>query len=87
MISTLTRLLTQLVITLEDLDLNVDSDLIDIYTTVSGSAITALNDVVGSDANPFEFSDGDRLGRVLDVTFDDQLWTDPWKRLYCLTWW
>ncbi|MDH3341265.1 MAG: hypothetical protein OEL84_08265, partial [Nitrosopumilus sp.] len=63
-------------ITLEDLDLNVDSDLIDIYTTVSGSAITALNDVVGSDAHPFELSDGDRLGRVLDITFDDQLWTD-----------
>ncbi|MDH3312840.1 MAG: hypothetical protein OEM28_06795, partial [Nitrosopumilus sp.] len=62
-------------ITLEDLDLNVDSDLIDIYTTVSGSSINALNDVVGSDANPFELSDGDRLGRVLDVTFDDQLWT------------
>ena len=63
-------------ITLEDLDLNVDSDLIDIYTTVSNSAITALNDVVGSDANPFTLSDGDQLGRVLDVTFDDQLWTD-----------
>jgi hypothetical protein len=62
-------------ITLEDLDLNVDSDLIDIYTVVSGSSITALNDVVGSDANPFALSDGDRLGRVLDVTFDDQLWT------------
>jgi len=57
------------------LDLNVDSDLIDIYTTVSGSSITKLNDVVGSDANPFALSDGDQLGRVLDVTFDDQLWT------------
>ena len=62
------------VITLQDADLNVDSDLIDIYTTVSGSA-TDLNDVVGSDANNFTLSDGDELGRVLDVTFDDQLWT------------
>ncbi|MDH3502327.1 MAG: hypothetical protein OEL69_07470, partial [Nitrosopumilus sp.] len=62
-------------ITLEDLDLNVDSDLIDIYTVVSGSSILKLNDVLGSDANPFELSDGDRLSRVLDVTFDDQLWT------------
>ncbi|MGH1566607.1 MAG: hypothetical protein ACRBB5_04145, partial [Nitrosopumilus sp.] len=62
------------VITLQDSDLNVDSDLIDIYTTVSGSA-TDLNDIVGSDANSFRLSDGDELGRVLDVTFDDQLWT------------
>jgi hypothetical protein len=57
------------------LDLNVDSDLIDIYTTVSGSSTESLNDVVGSDAHPFTLSDGDQLGRVLDVTFDDQLWT------------
>jgi len=63
-------------ITLNDLDLNVDSDLIDIYTTVADSTtVPALNDVVGSDAFPFEFSDGDRLGRVLDITFDDELWT------------
>ena len=66
------------VITLQDLDLNVDSDLIDIYTTVSGSTLVpALNDVVGDDANNFVFSDGDNLGRVLDVTFDDVLWTSP----------
>ena len=66
------------VITLQDLDLNVDSDLIDIYTTVSGSALVPeLDDVVGSDANNFVFSDGDNLGRVLDVTFDDALWTSP----------
>ena len=62
------------VITLQDSDLNVDSDLIDIFTTVSGSS-TSLNDVVGSDANTITLSSGDELGRVLDVTFDDQLWT------------
>ena len=62
-------------ITLQDLDLNVDSDLIDIYTTVSDSDISTLNDVVGDDAFNFVFSDGDNLGRLLDVTFDDELWT------------
>ena len=64
------------VITLQDLDLNVDSDLIDIYTTVSNSALVpGLDDVVGDDRFNFVFSDGDNLGRVLDVTFDDELWT------------
>ena len=63
------------VITLQDLDLNVDSDLIDIYTTISQSSVVTLNDVVGDDSNNFVFSDGDNLGRVLDVTFDDELWT------------
>ena len=64
------------VITLEDLDLNVDSDLIDIYTTVSDSSLApALDDVVGDDAFNLILSDGDALGRVLDVTFDDEKWT------------
>ena len=64
-------------ITLEDLDLNVDSDLVDIYTTVDSSTrIKSLNDTVGSDAFDFAFSNGDQLGRLLDVTFDDQLWTE-----------
>jgi len=64
-------------ITLEDLDLNVDSDLIDIYTTVTGSGIAALNDVVGDDDFDYVFADDSHLGRLLDVTFDDQLWTTP----------
>ena len=63
-------------ITLEDLDLNVDSDLVDIYTTVDQrSSIPTLRDKVGSDAIDYQFADGDDLGRLLDVTFDDQLWT------------
>ena len=65
-------------ITLEDLDLNVDSDLIDIYTTVIGSStFPVLNDVVGDDAFNDVLSNGDNLGRLLDVTFDDKLWTTP----------
>ena len=59
-------------ITLEDLDLNTDVDLIDIYTTVTGGV---LNDVVGDATNSIELPNGDQLGRLLDVTFDDQLWT------------
>jgi hypothetical protein len=62
-------------IALEDSDLNVDSDLIDIYTTVTDDA-SELNDVVGEDTFSIELSNGDQLGRLLDVTFDDQLWTD-----------
>lgn len=60
-------------ITLEDLDLNTDVDLIDIYTTVTGGV---LNDVVGDATNSIELPNGDQLGRLLDVTFDDQLWTN-----------
>ena len=64
------------VITLQDLDLNVDSDLIDIYTTVDDET-SSLNDIVGDDEFTLTLSDGDELGRVLDVTFDDTLWTTP----------
>ena len=60
-------------ITLEDLDLNTDVDLIDIYTTVTGGV---LNDVVGDATNSIELPNGDQLGRLLDITFDDQLWTN-----------
>ncbi|MCA9828411.1 MAG: hypothetical protein KC444_08525, partial [Nitrosopumilus sp.] len=69
-------------ITLEDLDLNVDSDLVDIYTTVFVPAGDANNDVVGSatkanGGTSIPLSDGDQLGRLLDVTFDDKLWKTP----------
>ena len=68
-------------ITLEDLDLNVDSDLIDIYTTVQSAPDDANEDVVGSatianGGTSFALSNGDQLGRLLDVTFDDALWTE-----------
>jgi hypothetical protein len=65
-------------ITLEDLDLNVDSDLIDIYTTISTSVLFPdLNDTVGGDEFNFVLSNGENLGRLLDVTFDDAIWTAP----------
>ena len=65
-------------ITLEDLDLNVDSDLIEIYTVVT-TAGDANRDAVGSRGGQagtsITLSNGDQLGRLLDVTFDDQKWT------------
>jgi hypothetical protein len=62
-------------ITLEDSDLNVDVDLIDIFTVVNLPSDDA-HDQVGAVNLPTDFSFGD-LGRLLDVTFDDSLWTTP----------
>jgi len=66
-------------VTLQDLDLNVDSDLIDIYTVVSDITLFPgdLFDVVGNNSTSIEFSNGEDLGRLLDITFDDQKWTTP----------
>jgi hypothetical protein len=68
-------------ITLEDLDLNVDSDLIDIYTTVTNlgdenqDAIGSGNSTSGGTS--ITLTNGDELGRLLDVTFDDERWQTP----------
>ena len=59
-------------VTLEDADLNVDSDLIDIFSTVSTSGDPAV-DTVGGASLP-TLSDGTALGRLLDITFDDIAW-------------
>ncbi|MHA7646526.1 hypothetical protein [Nitrosopumilus sp. S4] len=64
-------------ITLEDADLNVDSDLIDIYTTVSASG-DPNRDIVGNLANgtlSIPLSNGEHLGRLLDVSFDGIVWS------------
>jgi hypothetical protein len=60
-------------ITLEDADLNVDSDLVDIFTVVPGTSDPA-SDTVGESGLPV-FSFGP-LGRMLDVTFDDAQWAE-----------
>ena len=52
-------------VTLEDLDLNTDSDLTDIYTVVSDSEDDNY-DTVGKAGSP--------IGRLLEITFDDQRW-------------
>ena len=61
-------------ITLEDQDLNVDSDLLEIYTTVDNAADIAFG-AVGEEGLP-DLSFGP-LGRLLDVTFDDTIWKTP----------
>ena len=65
-------------VTLEDLDLNVDSGLVDIYTVVTVPD-DANQDAVGSadianGGTSVQLSDGSHLGRLLDITFDDQRW-------------
>ena len=52
-------------VTLEDLDLNTDSSLKDIYTVVSDSTDDNY-DTVGKANSP--------IGRMLEITFDDQRW-------------
>ena len=59
-------------VTLEDLDLNVDSGLVDIYTVVNIQD-DANQDAVGEEYGASDY-DGVELGRLLDITFDDQRW-------------
>jgi hypothetical protein len=62
-------------VTLQDNDLNVDSDTIDIYTTVNLPGDPADNTV--GEAGLGTYANGDSFGRLFDVTFDDQRWTIP----------
>ncbi|MBA4719126.1 MAG: hypothetical protein HRO68_08560 [Nitrosopumilus sp.] len=80
------------IITLEDVDLNVDSDLNDIYTVVNlGVDDTTGSDDVDNDQVGVDVGDGSvtpvsgtnletlsfgSQGRLLDVTFDDAKWTN-----------
>ena len=65
------------IITLTDADLNVDSDLIDIFTTVAPGN-DKMSDTVGDNimfnGKSVEIDDAP-LGRLLDVTFNDEKWT------------
>ena len=66
------------IVTLEDADLNVDSDLIDIFTVVKdGDLADTVGKDVSSDYGITITESGNPLGRVLDVTFDDEIWADP----------
>lgn len=65
-------------ITVEDLDLNTDSDLVDIYTTVTSPPAPSsepLLDIVGEADLPLGFSFGD-LGFLLDIRFNDIQWKE-----------
>lgn len=66
------------IVTLEDQDLNTDVDLIDIYTAVNSTSLgkeDTAQDTVGK-ANLPVLTNGDALGRLLDITFDDARWKD-----------
>jgi len=65
-------------VTLEDQDLNTDVDLIDIYTVVNSTNLgtqDTAQDTIGKVSLPI-LSNGDALGRLLDITFDDARWKD-----------
>lgn len=66
------------IVTLEDQDLNTDVDLIDIYTAVNSTNLATedtAQDTVGESGLP-TLTNGDALGRLLDITFDDARWKD-----------
>ncbi len=60
-------------VTLEDQDLNTDTDTIEIYTVVSTITDAAFQ-AVGTGGYGTN-SQGDAFGRLLDITFDDARWT------------
>ena len=74
-------------ITLTDVDLNTNSDLVDVFTVVSGSDPSptgeprlGARDAVGVAGLPGENKDNTTfsfgpLGRLVDVTFNDERWT------------
>ena len=67
-------------ITLTDVDLNTDSALVDVFTVVTSPADDDARDAVGSaglaatNKGGAAFSFGP-LGRLADVTFNDEIWT------------
>jgi hypothetical protein len=63
-------------ITLTDGDLNVDSDLIDIFVTAPPTAGDTASDTIG-ELGLGTYVDGTSFGRLLDVTFDDNRWATP----------
>ncbi|MCG8447976.1 MAG: hypothetical protein MI725_00155, partial [Pirellulales bacterium] len=60
------------IVTLEDSDLNTDVETIDVFTVVD-TALDPAIDTVGASGYG-ENSFGDAFGRLLDITFDDELW-------------
>jgi len=68
-------------VTLTDQDLNVDSELIDIFTVAKNNTNNALSviDVAYDQVGLVNFgqnSRGENFGRLLDITFDDERWLD-----------
>ena len=64
-------------ITVEDADLNVDSERTDVYTTVADDSGLATSDSVGSDlahVGDLVYSTGGVFGELLTVSFDGKQW-------------
>ena len=64
-------------ITVEDADLNVDSERTDVYTTVADDSGLATSDSVGSDlahVGDLVYSTGGVFGELLTVSFDGNQW-------------
>ncbi|MCH7968689.1 MAG: hypothetical protein IH841_05525, partial [Thaumarchaeota archaeon] len=70
------KIASPVTITLQDSDLNTDVDVIDIYTPVNPAGTFSndpARDLIGKGGLPtFAFGP---LGRILDITFDDQRWS------------
>ena len=62
-------------VTLTDADLNTDPSLVNIYTVVNGSKSDPAHDQVGTTGYGQNSIDSN-FGRLLDITFDDELWLD-----------
>jgi hypothetical protein len=60
-------------ITLDDTDLNTDVETIDVFTVVNTPASDVALDQVGASGYGTNTA-GENFGRLLDVTFDDELW-------------
>lgn len=65
-------------VVLTDADLNVNNDVIDVYTIVDPTSGLATSSTVGSSdpsIGDYTYDDGTAFGRLLDITFDDEIWT------------
>jgi len=68
-------------VTLTDQDLNVDSEVIDIFTVVGASGVNT-NDYAFDQVGLLGFGQNSRsenFGRLLDITFDDERWLNGTK--------
>ena len=61
-------------VTLEDQDLNIDSDLREIYTVVSDPDDPARDAIGAAGLGLFTTNNLGAFGRLLEITFDDQRW-------------
>src|SRR3989338_11437114 len=77
-------------VTLTDQDLNVDTEVIDIFTVVQSGSVIGAGGALSTNADDYAYdqlgkigfgqnSRADNFGRLLDITFDDERWLDKDK--------